>query len=110
MWWPAQSIPISVDATMSRIMWNLFFMITMQWIPLVVYAFLSLFVWGLLFQTIANIFQNLTTNERMNSDRYSHFRDSTGKYVNRCTSFASNFFADFAYFAQRRFADLIEGA
>jgi hypothetical protein len=84
MWWPAPSPPAPADATMMHILWNLFFMISMQWIPLVVYSFLSLFVWGLLFQTLANVFQNLTTNERMNSDRYSHFRDSTGNYVNRC--------------------------
>jgi hypothetical protein len=72
-----------------HILRNLFFMISMQWMPLVVYSFLSLFVWGLLFQTLANVFQNLTTNERMNSERYSHFRDSTGNYVNRCEPCAS---------------------
>lgn len=83
MWWPAPSQPMLSDATMMRIMGNLLFMIMMQWLPLIVYSFLSLFVWGLLFQTLANIFQNLTTNERMNSDRYSHFRDSSGKYANR---------------------------
>ena len=70
---------------MMRIMWNLFFMITMQWVPLFVYSFLSIFVWGLLFQISANISSNLTTNERMNVDRYSHFRDSAGKFLNRCT-------------------------
>ena len=84
MWWPAVSAPVPADATMLHILWNLFFMITMQWLPLIVYSFLSLFVWGLLFQTLANIVQNLTTNERMNSDRYTHFRDSTGNYMNRC--------------------------
>jgi hypothetical protein len=83
MWWPAPSAPTPPDASMMRIMGNLFFMMTMQWLPLVIYSFLSLFVWGLLFQTLANIVQNLTTNERMNSDRYAHFRDSTGKYMNR---------------------------
>jgi hypothetical protein len=84
MWWPATALPLPVDATMMKIMGNLMFMIVMQWLPLIVYSFLSLFVWGLLFQTLANIFQNLTTNERMNSDRYSHFRDSAGRYLNRC--------------------------
>ena len=83
MWWPAASVPLPGDASMMRIMGNLVFMIMMQWLPLFVYSFLSLFVWGLLFQTLANMFQNLTTNERMNSDRYSHFRDSAGRYVNR---------------------------
>ena len=83
MWWPAVSAPVPADATMLHILWNLFFMITMQWLPLIIYSFLSLFVWGLLFQTLANIVQNLTTNERMNSERYTHFRDSTGNYMNR---------------------------
>jgi hypothetical protein len=90
MWWPAASVPLPGDATMMRIMGNLIFMIMMQWLPLFVYSFLSLFVWGLLFQTLANIFQNLTTNERMNSDRYSHFRDSSGGYMNRSIRFRSN--------------------
>jgi hypothetical protein len=84
MWWPAPSQATPGDATMMRIMWNLFFMIVMQWLPLFVYSFLSLFVWGLLCQISANIFSNMTTNERMNSDRYSHFRDSAGNFNNRC--------------------------
>jgi hypothetical protein len=83
IWWPAYYPPLPGNATMMRIIGNLSFMITMQWMPLLVYSFLSLFVWGLLFQTLANLFQNLTTNERMNSERYSHFRDSTGNYINR---------------------------